>query len=75
MHKDKILIASEVADILQISVSFAYQLLRSGEIPSVRLGRSVRVRTKDLDTFLESRVSVNRDHWFEQIPDFQMDNK
>ncbi len=71
MHNIKLLNASDVADVLQISVSFAYQLLRRGEIPSVRLGRSVRVRSKDLDTFLESRVSVNRAHRFDQFTDLQ----
>jgi len=43
----------EVAKVLRIARSRAYELVGSGEIPSVRIGRSVRVRRKDLDKCLE----------------------
>jgi excisionase family DNA binding protein len=54
---EKLLKATEVAEILDVSRSFAYRLLKQGEIPSVRFGRSVRVRPQDLDTFIVSNVS------------------
>ena len=43
----------EVAEMLQIARSRAYELVGSGEIPSVRIGRSVRVSRKELDRWLE----------------------
>lgn len=43
----------EVAEMLQIARSRAYELVGSGEIPSVRIGRSVRVSRKELDHWLE----------------------
>ena len=46
----------EIARILKISASFAYTLMRRGEIPTVRIGRSVRVRANDLQAFVASRV-------------------
>ena len=52
----KLLTADDVAEILQVSLSFAYALLSRGELPSVRLGRAVRVRPQDLDEFIESSV-------------------
>ncbi len=54
----RLLKGEDVADILQVSKSFAYQLIRCGDIPSVRLGRAVRVRPEDLDAFV--KASINR---------------
>lgn len=49
---DALLKAEEVAEILNISRSFAFQLMRRGEIPTVRLGKSVRVRPADLQQYI-----------------------
>ncbi len=38
-----VITAPEFADLTQISRTSAYALLRSGEVPSVRLGGSVRI--------------------------------
>ena len=43
----------EVAEILNISRSFAYHLLQTGEIPVVRLGKACRIRPDDLNAFIE----------------------
>ncbi len=52
----RLLTADDVAEILQVSQSFAYALMSRGELPSVRLGRAVRVRPQDLDEFISSSV-------------------
>lgn len=52
----KILKAEEVAEILGTSASFVYALMRRGELPVVRLGRSVRVRPEDLEAFINNCV-------------------
>jgi excisionase family DNA binding protein len=38
---------------LGMGKSWVYRRLRSGEIPSVRLGRSIKVRRQDLEEYLE----------------------
>ena len=53
----RLLTAPEVAMTLSVSRSFAYALIQTGQIPSVRLGRSVRVRPQDLEKFIESNTS------------------
>jgi excisionase family DNA binding protein len=53
----RLLRVEEVAEILQVSRSFGYQLVNRGDIPSVHLGRAVRVRFEDLQRFIESNVS------------------
>ena len=45
--------AEQVADILNIGLSKAYQLMQSGDIPTVRINRSVRVRPCDLDEYIQ----------------------
>jgi len=47
----------EVAEILQISRSMAYALMKRGDIPTVRIGTSVRVRPEDLEKYIEENVS------------------
>jgi excisionase family DNA binding protein len=58
----KLLTARDISRVLQISISFAYHLMRTGQIPTVRLGRAVRVRPQDLDKYLNSRVDNQGDN-------------
>lgn len=53
----KLLKPIEVARILDISRSMAYRLLSHGEIPVIRIGKSVRVRKEDLEEFIEKSWS------------------
>ena len=50
---EKLLKAKEVAEILQVSRSLAYQMIRRGEIPTIRVGSAVRVQHGDLEKFIE----------------------
>jgi excisionase family DNA binding protein len=49
----------EVAEILRIARSRAYELVAEGEIPSIRIGRSVRVSRGELDRWLEEQRQPN----------------
>jgi excisionase family DNA binding protein len=51
-----LLTGNEVAKILKVSKSFAYSLMKKGEIPVVRIGRSVRVNLEALNTFIENKT-------------------
>ena len=44
----------EVCQELGMGKSWVYRRLRSGEIPSVKLGRSIKVKRADLEEFLEN---------------------
>jgi excisionase family DNA binding protein len=52
----RLLKVKEVAEILQVSRSHAYQMMQRGEIPMVRVGSAVRVRTTDLDDFIKNSL-------------------
>ena len=55
--RERLLTGNDVAEILAISRTHAYKLIRDGVIPSIPLGRCVRVRPEDLETFLARNVS------------------
>jgi len=50
----------EVAEAIGVGRSKTYQLIASGEIPSIRIGRSVRVPKFLLDRYIEERLMVAR---------------
>ena len=52
----------EVAEVFRLARSRAYELVADGEIPAVKIGRSVRVNRKELDRWLEDcrYVDVHR---------------
>ena len=56
----RLLTAGEVSKILNISRSYAYRMMRDGTIPSIRIGRSVRVRDMDLMEFIDERAQMNQ---------------
>ena len=45
----------ELCQELGMGKSWIYRRIRSGEIPSVKLGRSIKVKRDDLEEYLESR--------------------
>jgi excisionase family DNA binding protein len=42
-----------VCNALGMGKSWAYRKIKSGEIPSIKLGRSIKVKRQDLDQYLE----------------------
>ena len=56
----KLLRPNVVAEILGVSKSYVYKLIRDGTIPSVQIGRSVRVRDLDLMIFIDERARTNQ---------------
>ncbi len=49
----QLLSIAEVCRALGMGKSWTYRRLKSGEIPSIKLGRSIKVSRKDLEEYLE----------------------
>jgi excisionase family DNA binding protein len=61
MERDhKYLKVPEVAEVLRIARSQAYELVANGTIPAVKIGRSVRVSRMGLERWLEERALPKR---------------
>lgn len=54
----RLLRASDVAKILNISRPLAYRLMQTGKISTVRINRSVRVRLEDLERYIKENLNV-----------------
>ncbi len=61
MHHEKnpqipeLLRASQVSQILQIGRNQVYELARSGQLPSIRLGRTLRFPREGLHTWIKEQ--------------------
>lgn len=43
---------AEVAQLMRVSTMTVYRLIKAGELPAVRVGRSYRLRPDDVDVYL-----------------------
>jgi excisionase family DNA binding protein len=53
----RLLTGKDVAHLLKISSSQAYKIMRRGELPAVHIGRSIRVKPEDLETFITKNTT------------------
>ncbi|MFU8839720.1 MAG: helix-turn-helix domain-containing protein [Nitriliruptoraceae bacterium] len=52
----QLMTAAEVAEQLRVSTMTIYRLIRSGELPAVRVGRNYRVPVAELERYLAAQV-------------------
>jgi excisionase family DNA binding protein len=48
---------AEVAALMRVSTMTVYRLIKAGDLPAVRVGKSYRLREDDVDQFLASRYT------------------
>ena len=53
----RFLTPTEVAEQLRVSTMTVYRLIKAGELPAARIGKSYRLREDDVDAYLEARFS------------------
>jgi excisionase family DNA binding protein len=51
------LTVQEVADLMRVSSMTVYRLIKAGDLPAVRVGRSFRVAESDVNVYLASRYT------------------
>ena len=57
LSKARFLTVQEVAELMRVSSMTVYRLIKAGELASVRVGKSYRVREDDVDRYLASRYT------------------
>ena len=60
LRKARFLTVQEVADLMRVSSMTVYRLIKAGDLPAVRVGRSFRVADVDVDTYLASALHASR---------------
>lgn len=53
--EDKLLTRIEAQQVLRISACTMFNLIRSQEIPAMKIGKSYRIRQSDLDNYLRKQ--------------------
>ena len=51
--QERLLEANDVAEILNISRALSYQLLKNGDIPTVRIRGALRIMPTDLEEYIQ----------------------
>ena len=55
----RLLTVAEVAAVMRVSRMTVYRLIRRAQLKAIRVGRNYRVRSADLDEYLESQAVYN----------------
>ena len=53
----RLLTVNEVADLLRVSRMTVYRLIKQGDMPSLKVGRSYRLREEDVHSYLNERYT------------------
>jgi len=54
-ERNRFMTVAEVAGLMRVSTMTVYRLIKAGDLPAVRVGKSYRIRETDVDTYLSSR--------------------
>ncbi|HSK21857.1 MAG TPA: helix-turn-helix domain-containing protein [Egicoccus sp.] len=57
----RLLTVAEVAGALRVSTMTVYRLIKSRELPAIRVGKNFRIRQQDLDDYLTAGATVVAD--------------
>jgi excisionase family DNA binding protein len=57
LSKARFLTVQEVAQLMRVSSMTVYRLIKAGDLPAVRVGRSFRVAESDMNRYLASRYT------------------
>lgn len=53
---EPLLTVSEVARMMRVSNMTVYRLIKSGELPALRVGKNYRIRNSDVDRYLDDQA-------------------
>lgn len=59
----QLLNVDQAAEAMSVSTKTVRRLIATGEVPHVRVGRAVRIRTRDLDRYIEAATVVGTAGW------------
>jgi excisionase family DNA binding protein len=55
--RGRFLTVAEVAQMMRVSTMTVYRLIKAGDLASVRVGKSYRIREEDVDAYLAKRYT------------------
>lgn len=61
IDEDRLWTVAEVADHMRVSNMTVYRLIKSGELPAIRVGKNYRIRGRELAAFLDASSTLPHD--------------
>jgi excisionase family DNA binding protein len=58
----KLLSVQEVSQVLGMGRSWVYQQIKSGQLPSLRLGGAVKVKREDLEAYIQNQYHSSQEN-------------
>jgi excisionase family DNA binding protein len=58
LEGDRLWTVAEVAEHMRVSNMTVYRLIKSSDLPAIRVGKNYRIRGKDLIAYLNSSTTV-----------------
>ncbi len=53
---EPLLTVGEVAGVMRVSNMTVYRLIKSGQLPAIRVGKNYRIRRSDIERYLRDRA-------------------
>ncbi len=53
---DRLLMVREVAELMRVSNMTVYRLIKSGQLPALKVGKNYRIRESDVEKYLTDRA-------------------
>jgi excisionase family DNA binding protein len=66
-----LLTVEKTAEILGVSISFVYKLVRGKQLTAVKIGTAVRIRQNDIDEFVTKNLTVVEMKKLPEVPPTQ----
>ncbi len=63
VEQHALLTVREVAETMRVSTMTVYRLIRSETLPAIRVGKHFRIRTRDLEHYLDVQTLGGGDAW------------
>ncbi|MCY3786658.1 MAG: helix-turn-helix domain-containing protein [bacterium] len=56
-QRPRFMTVAEVAELMRVSTMTVYRLIKAGDLPAVRFGKSYRIEGADVDAYLADRYT------------------
>ncbi|MCY3805762.1 MAG: helix-turn-helix domain-containing protein [bacterium] len=56
-ERPRFMTVAEVAELMRVSTMTVYRLIKAGDLPAVRFGKSYRIDEADVDAYLADRYT------------------
>jgi excisionase family DNA binding protein len=61
LGEDRLWTVTEIAEHMRVSSMTVYRLIKGNELPAIRVGKNYRIRSKDLQGYLDASLTFGHE--------------